>query len=274
MRGTRIPTIEDMAASVSNHQRPFVCGSCGCDARRMETFNCPRCGEDVRIVGLIPRPERSGPPFGLIIWLIFILVACGITSDMLNNSQRVERVRTHQSYELTLREPPGNKLLIESPLRSVPGVGQGRLTYIDGASGQRNALWFEQPSMRFQISDSLLARIPQEGIFDEPALLRWLEAGPPGSQPPFWTPERIAALMSIIQGTAAAEQTEFGRKDQPVFSINSMSHMGGQSASTGFNSLPRWTLSANAALWTLIWFAGLLYAGRRSRKPAAKRGGR
>ena len=223
----------------------LVCGRCGLPASALITFNCPRCGADVREVGIGRRPGGIGPVQKTIKWTLLIAIP---VAAILITLESVKYYNRHQQRRLIV-EP---RAALEA---NVTAFGSGfsskcpldDVTLLLATPAGRTALRVDAASMRYAAPDEQLEFKDRPGRLTAGVLLMTLSSiGLDPTDPA--TKQYAAEVMAVI---SAAHAGDMDAAPAPSF----RSRGGGAGYGAGANrTLVNWTWLA--AL--VIWIAGVI----------------
>jgi hypothetical protein len=226
------------------------CGRCGLPASALITFNCPRCGADVREVGIGRKPGGAGPVERIVKWTLLLAVpvaAILITLESVKyyerNQQRILVVEPRGALEATFTAT-GRGFSARCPLDDV--------TLLLATPGGRTMLRVDAGSMAYATLDERLEPVTRAGRLTPAVMLVSLSSI--GHDPT--DPATKAYANELLGVIAAAHAGDMAPAASPSF----RSTGGGAGYSAGANrTLVNWTWFVGL----LVWVAGVVLIFRR-----------
>ena len=254
----------DVAAAGRN-----VCLSCNAPASNLlaDSFVCPGCGQDVRVMGVGPRPSK---PFRGPLWRVlnFSVAVCFLTligaAIALTALPKVHYVSSHVSLRVSGPEYQRVELTVHGRTRpdAKPAPVEGRLhADLLLATGDVFSLEVESPSLRYRATDSSQREvIPMSapgapGALDERAVLRWMEsAGLDASRNDVRflareTYRRIREMLSLPETTLS-----------PLPPSSSLGgSVSGSASHSGSTAPPQSATAVALIVGSMVWLTGLVW---------------
>ncbi|MEO6437282.1 MAG: hypothetical protein ABIP55_16185 [Tepidisphaeraceae bacterium] len=239
------------------NESDLCCGRCGLPAVTLLTSTCPRCGSDVREVGIGPRAgTRSGPAGAIARWTF--LLAIPVIAILIT----LESVKYYQRNQQRMLMPVQRGGL--SATFTATGSGFSKTCPLDdvtillvGPGGQRTILSVDAGNLRYRTPDDRLELRDRPGRLTTGVMLIVISSI--GVNPTDPANKAIAdELMGVIAGAHAGNLVA---ASCPSFKIRGG---GGAGYSGGANrTLVNWTLGVGV----IVWIAGVATILRRERRP-------
>jgi hypothetical protein len=240
------------------------CGKCGYPAKGLSTFQCPECGSDLRVVGIIPPGmNRRGRRFGLVVfWTIFLLVVAVVATDWLNDNILPAGGRSY--IKQSLEQPKSNEYLsglfeqwwIEYDKPSYMGkpTADVKVVMIDlfPRSGPMTHIRVDFRANKDQVIDGTSAITPYHQPLDGQGILAWMASVGIDTA----RTEAKTESQTIMQHVQAASMGALDTLGYAGFSGMSASHRSRSPICTWFDGLL-------FVFWLAVWIIGVRWIVRR-----------